>query len=216
MLVASISCTEATKELTNLWVQSYLVNCDGVDTLSCMLIQESETIDPMAWNNFSGEIECFKYEEGFLYQVQVVKKTLPEDQVPADGLAIEYNLVNIISKVEQNTRLVNGMWMLSKIKGAAIDTTGLNAIPYLEFNLSNNAVTGTDGCNRMNGNIKLIDNSNIEFMPFATTRMMCQAMDVPDRFGVNLSAVASYRVDSDLLTFADNEGQDLLTFAKAE
>lgn len=216
LLVVSISCTEATKELTNLWVHSYAVACDGVDGATCLQIQESETIDPMGWQLFSDTIECFKYEEGFLYKVHVVKKTLPEDQVPADGSAIQYKLVNVVSKVEQNSVLLNGKWILSKIEGDEVDATALSDIPYLEFNLSENAVRGTDGCNRMNGNIKFVDNSNIEFLPFATTRMMCEAMEIPDSFGVKLSTVTTYRIDSDLLTFTGNKNEELLTFTKAD
>jgi len=76
----------------------------------------------------------------------------------------------------------------------------------LEF-LADGSVSGTDGCNQMNGTWKL-DGSDIEFGPFSATMMACEDVDTW------LSGAAKATVDGDTMTILDDKGKDIGTLEK--
>src|SRR3954447_21189989 len=70
------------------------------------------------------------------------------------------------------------------------------------------SVSGTDGCNQLNGTWK-IDGSDVEFGPFAATMMACADVDTW------LSGATSATVDGDEMTVLDEGGKEIGTLTKA-
>jgi heat shock protein HslJ len=65
----------------------------------------------------------------------------------------------------------------------------------------NGRVTGSDGCNQMNGRVRLGENQRIEFSELVTTRRACpQAQDAARVTGM-LETAYRYLIDHDRLVF---------------
>ncbi|MGL4826381.1 MAG: DUF4377 domain-containing protein [Vibrionaceae bacterium] len=76
-----------------LLVNDQLVTCVGVAKMQCMQVRE---VASEPWQNFYQQIEGFKFEAGFSYQLEVSKTKL--DNPPADASSLHYKLVRIIDK----------------------------------------------------------------------------------------------------------------------
>jgi len=77
---------------------------------------------------------------------------------------------------------------------------------YLEL-VESGSVSGSDGCNQLNGTWK-IDGSTIEFGPFAATMMACEGVDTW------LSGATSATVSGDEMTVLDDGGKEIGTLSK--
>ena len=83
-----------------LWIDSKKVNCTGIATQKCYLIQDGGKDKTSNWEYFYDGITGFDsiYEEGFSYKIMVLRKTIKN---PAqDQGAFKYELVKVISKNE--------------------------------------------------------------------------------------------------------------------
>jgi len=81
--------------------------------------------------------------------------------------------------------------------------------PAVELKLADGGtVTGSDGCNQLNGTWK-VDGSEVEFGPFAATMMACEDVDTW------LSGASSATVDGDEMTVLDENGKEVGTLTKA-
>lgn len=92
------SCDNATEiqdgnEIRTVYVDSQLVDCQGVGPQTCMLFKENLTDE---WTYFYDRITGFTYESGFKYILKVAITTVPNP--PADGSSLAYSLVEIIAK----------------------------------------------------------------------------------------------------------------------
>lgn len=102
-LFSTISCSDnddAGIEEVRLRINSYTVDCVGVQLGKCLLIQEGDKIGTEDWEYFYFEnsIDGFTFEPDFIYEILVRKKRIEDP--PADGSSIRYSLVRIISKME--------------------------------------------------------------------------------------------------------------------
>lgn len=73
--------------------------------------------------------------------------------------------------------------------------------------IESGTVSGSDGCNQLNGTWK-IDGSTIEFGDFAATMMACEDVDTW------LSAASSATVSGDEMTVLNDKGKEIGTLEK--
>jgi len=106
-------------------VADHLENCVGVGPQSCMLVKEKPKDE---WTYFYDQIEGFKYEEGFTYELLV--NEIPVPNPAADASSLRYELKNIVSKTPtlDNSELIKE-WTVIKIKGLE----QLSASPTMNF-----------------------------------------------------------------------------------
>ncbi len=90
------SCQETKK----VYIADHLIDCQGVAPQKCMLYKENSSDE---WSYFYDQIDGFKYEEGFSYQLEVLVKKV--DKPLADASAIQYTLVKVLSKEKQNNTI---------------------------------------------------------------------------------------------------------------
>ncbi|WP_282013761.1 DUF4377 domain-containing protein [Marinifilum flexuosum] len=211
--LSSCNIQKATSEYTY-WVNSRKVNCEGVAPTKCLLVQKGESLDDAKWENFYSEIEGFKFEDGYLYKLLVKEENLSSDQVPADASSIKYTLVKMLEKKADPISRLHDIWALESINGESINIKGKR--PILEINLSTMMVGGNNGCNSYGGKIKHVDNDRLEFGPIASTRRMCQDMDVPDKFDIAMVNTRKYKLDELKLFLLDETGNVLLQFKKVD
>jgi len=87
--------------------------------------------------------------------------------------------------------------------------TEADSDPTVELKLDEDgSVSGSDGCNQLNGTWK-VDGSDVEFGPFAATMMACADVDTW------LSGATSATVDGDEMTVLDEGGKEIGTLSKA-
>jgi putative lipoprotein len=109
--------------------------------------------------------------------------------------------------------MLQGKWLVEDIRGGGVID---NLQTVLEIG-SDGAVTGTGGCNRMNGAAKIAA-SAITFGPIASTRMACPpaVMDQESRFFSALDDVRAWRIDtaSEKLLLLDGEAKPIVVLAR--
>ncbi|MBS1551475.1 MAG: DUF4377 domain-containing protein [Bacteroidetes bacterium] len=78
---------------TTLYISPKKADCTGLIHMKCLQIK---FIPEENWQNFSGEIEGFEYEEGYEYEITVDKTDVPDP--PADAPSFRYVFKNLIEK----------------------------------------------------------------------------------------------------------------------
>lgn len=105
----------------------------------------------------------------------------------------EGNAVATLSR--QLRELLNGRWSITEVNGTAV---GLEDKPTAVLDITDKKITGSAGCNLMNGNIDYDDatvNNGIRFEHIATTRKMCspEAMQTENRILDALQEADAFR-----------------------
>lgn len=117
----------------------------------------------------------------------------------------------------QQLALLSDIWVLTDLQGTPIVAGGpRKEAPRVEISLSEGRVTGTTGCNRLNGTVKA-DTRQILFGPLATTRMACDSniAQIERQFLNELANPLTYRIGEGQLTFL-SKGKPVMTFKKVD
>lgn len=113
--------------------------------------------------------------------------------------------------------LLQDVWVLTELEGQLVKAGGPNGeLPRLEISLTEGRVTGTTGCNRLNGSIKA-DTRQIQFGPLMTTKMACadDVNQLESKFLAQLASPVGYRVGDNQLTLLRNN-KPIMTFKKVD
>ncbi len=91
--------------------------------------------------------------------------------------------------------LLNDIWVLGSLNGQTISSNEFpNQFPQLEFNDSAKSLTGFTGCNNLRGTYKINENE-ITFSPFATTKMYCQGVN-ENEFLHAMEGINNYKIEN--------------------
>lgn len=189
------------------YVANHKASCTGVSAQMCYLMKNSLN---GVWQYYHNEIEGFKYEEGYDYEILVNKKEI--DNPPADGPSFIYKLVNIVKKtptmvISQSNRNKIDLkdYYLSRIRiNNIMEKITDNPKINIKFILNDNTVTGMDGCNSFSGNVK-INKDSISFSNFASSRMFCQEVKVDKVFYRLMENVNRYKISGNSLKLYNNK-----------
>ncbi len=108
---------------------------------------------------------------------------------------------------------LSGIWQIVSVNGVnVVKKDAGKELPYLEFNIEKNTVTGTTGCNRLNG-MATISNNSINFGPIATTMMMCPNAQYERPILQALIGNLSYTYEQGIITIS-KEGRNIMTLGK--
>ena len=113
--------------------------------------------------------------------------------------------------------LLQDIWVLTELNGKAVPAGGAGRErPRLEIMLTEDRVTGTTGCNRLNGRVRA-DTRQIQFGPLATTKMACPnaAGTTESDFLTALDKPLGYQVGEGKLTLL-RDGASVLVFKKVD
>ena len=94
---------------------------------------------------------------------------------------------------EANWNDLSGKWMITEAQGVEVPQ-GMEAQPFLEFNLIDNKLHGVAGCNIVNANLRH-DEANpasLKFHNLIRTMMTCPDIEVEERVVKSLNATASF------------------------
>jgi hypothetical protein len=81
------------ERILTLHVGPQTVDCVGVGPQQCLLVKERSTDQ---WTYFYDSIQGFTFEPGYLYVLQVRRRTVRNP--PADGSSAEYHLLKVVSR----------------------------------------------------------------------------------------------------------------------
>lgn len=118
-----------------------------------------------------------------------------------------------ITPVEAVKNDFSGSWQIITVNGiTVIKKDAGNEMPYLDFNTTNNTITGTTGCNRLNGKATITNNS-ISFGPLATTKMLCLNAQYEQPILQTLIGNLSYTYEHEIITIS-KEGRTIMTLGR--
>ncbi len=96
-------------------------------------------------------------------------------------------------------------WNLIELQGQPV-MTGSGETPHLLFSPGQlNKVTGSTGCNRLNGSFELTDINIIKFSPLATTKMACRGMNKEAPFIEAMGKANNWSIINDQLMLSDGK-----------
>lgn len=109
---------------------------------------------------------------------------------------------------------INGFWQLLYINGTKVtkEQSG-KEIPTLAFKTADNSLTGTTGCNRITGKIRVTPYL-VDFENLAATRMFCDNAKFETPLLQLLRGSLSYSLENEELIFT-KEGKQVLVFRRA-
>jgi heat shock protein HslJ len=111
-----------------------------------------------------------------------------------------------------NVRLEDTTWNLTRLGPKDVVASENHRQPYIVLDSSNKRVTGSGGCNRLNGTY-ILEKQTIHFGPIASTMMACPSgMEVEGTFLRALDKVHSWKLHGNELELQDEDGAFLLRF----
>lgn len=113
--------------------------------------------------------------------------------------------------------LLHDIWVLTELNGKpVVAASAQREPPRLEIMLTESRVTGTTGCNRLNGRVKA-DTRRIQFGPLATTRMACldDAGTTESNFLSALREPLTYQIGEGRLTLLQDNAP-VMVFRKVD
>lgn len=198
-----ISSVLSQSKYDTLYIANHKASCVGVAPQECFLIKNSEDEE---WKFHYSNIEGFDFIPGNEYIIEVEKLYVATQA--ADAPSFYYNLINILKseptmvisdsdrvKMDKRSFIMKGMKT-----GENFDRGSDFSKVYMYFDLDENRVNGRDGCNSINGKIK-IDSGKIEFLPMMTTKMMCENVEVLSSFHKNVDLINNFKIDGEKLLF---------------
>ncbi len=218
-LVLLLSACSTSKKGVVYWVNSYKGNCVGVGPQKCLLVQKSDTLSDIGWQNFYAPIDGFQPEPGFLYKIKVKEEKIDAAKVPADASSIRYTMVKVLEKTADPKLLLNDIWVLTSLNGKTVELAKKGERRrdiQIEFQLSEQRVMGTDGCNRFTGSIKTVGEKTLQMGALASTRRMCIDMALASQFNKAINNVQSYTIKDLQLVLFDKDGTELMRFKKID
>lgn len=116
--------------------------------------------------------------------------------------------------LRQLTSLQAG-WILTDFPGHTLKSDNA-LVPRLAISLTQGRVTGTTGCNQLNGPVRA-DTRRIQFGPLTTTKMACadDSTQLESNFLNVLAQPLAWRVEGSNLTLLRN-GKPIMTFKRVE
>lgn len=112
---------------------------------------------------------------------------------------------------EAVTELSTSSWELAEINGKPIKKEDFAKIPVLNFDKTENRVSGNSGCNSISGSFK-VEEDKITFGPVAQTKMFCQGSG-EDQFMTGFNTVQKFKLGKKLDLY-DGSGNKVLCFTK--
>lgn len=177
-----------------LFVGAKTVDCTGDGKGKCMMVKNSPE---KSWEYFYDQIEGFKHEQGYEYQLLIEIVDVPEGL--EDGSFVKYVLKKVISKraMESNniassiipvtpTPPVNKSrateWILTDFiyKNNGLEAKGFEATLTMDF--AQKKVFGQGPCNRYFGTLRDLDKNRVRFENIGSTKSACNLTEKEKAF----------------------------------
>lgn len=196
-----------------MWVSGFKTECDaGAGKGECMLVTTDSNLAEAKWKNFYSTIDGFKIEPGIVQKIEVKVTELSGSELAADRSSLRYTLVKVLEKKNDTRMELQGDWTLKRIEGSS--TKFGTDVPRINFDLAQNQVSGSDGCNNFSGMILNLNTNLIQLSRMISTLRACMDVPITAEFGVAFQNIHSYKIKDATLTFFDDSNKELMSFIK--
>lgn len=113
---------------------------------------------------------------------------------------------------KSNTEITETYWKLVSLQGEEVSIPKDQREPHIILKTEDDNVTGSGGCNVLNGTYKLGENSSISFSKMATTMMSCPDMKTEEQFLKVFEKIEFYRLKDDTLLLNGSNENTLAKF----
>jgi heat shock protein HslJ len=117
-----------------------------------------------------------------------------------------------IRQEQLQMELNNTYWKLISLQGKQVPMPEDQKEAHIILKSEGQKVTGSGGCNVLNGTYELGDNNSISFSKMATTMMSCPDMETEQQFLKVFETADVYRVKGDTLLLSDSDEKILAKF----
>jgi heat shock protein HslJ len=196
------------------WVKGEKVNCtSGAGNTTCLSVFKGEDLSDAKWENFYSTIQGFNFEKGYLKKIEVSVKERDKNNIPADASSKTYTLVKELEKKADYFTSVSGNWILAKLNNNPINR--MVVLPQMMINTSDMRISGNNGCNNYSGGITLITENKLILGQLMSTKKACLSKNIETEFMHALSKSETFKIETNTLSFFDNNGNEILTFIKS-
>ncbi len=191
-----------------MFVGAKTVDCTGDGKSKCMMVKNSPEKN---WEFFYDQIEGFKHEQGFEYQLLIEIVDLPEES--KEGSFVKYILKRIISKtpidISKNAVVavpppaapINKSrateWVLTDFiyKYNGLEAKDFEATITMDF--AQKKVFGQGPCNRYFGTLRDLEKNQVRFENIGNTKSICDFTDKEKAFFSLLPVANNYVIEGD-------------------
>lgn len=135
---------------------------------------------------------------------------LNEDREMITGELADHYILN---KVFPDNSITEKYWKLTELNGREIVfSEGQRREIHLIFKEKDNHVSGSAGCNLINGTYTLMNNNGIRFSKMASTMMACADMENEREFLDLLNTADTFTITEEELLLEGNDGENAARF----
>lgn len=127
-----------------------------------------------------------------------------------DGKKIKGSLAEsyVLRRPVKGSALYGIYWRLAELEQDAIEPDDQGRrMPHLIFKQQDFKLTGSTGCNTLNGTFSAAETGALNIVATSTTRMACPEMLYESRFLQMLDDISDFKVANDSLILRDEKGQ---------
>ncbi|MFN2136716.1 MAG: META domain-containing protein [Candidatus Promineifilaceae bacterium] len=214
----------ASGRIVTAFVGPELVDCEGgAGPQQCMQYKASPD---ESYRLFYDTIDGFEFQPGYEYELSVLVE--PVENPPADGSALRYTLIEVISQTPVTAEqpmvgesepsgalnLEGQPWLLTSFVDPAGQQAEALADTRVTIAFNNGEVSGSGGCNNYFGTYQL-NGSSLTLSPMGSTMMACVPDDIMTQetaYFAMLGQVVSYEIVEGQLHLQDMTGQTIAVF----
>jgi heat shock protein HslJ len=125
-------------------------------------------------------------------------------------------------KVEQKSNVgIAGKWYVRTVGSMTLSGIEDDQWPYLDFVESEKRFYGTNGCNILNGEYRIVSPDSLSLINVASTMRLCPSDSLSYPMNLAINAVAAYSVTKSkkgitLLALKDNQNKVVMTLSKSD
>lgn len=182
------------------WLAGQLVKC-AQRPEGCYQVQRSDTLVAGAWEVFPATIPQLEWQEGFLYHVRLQRAS-----------DTSYTLVELINRTPDNRAALAYSYQLQQLNGQDVEVPADLEVPTLLIDFDNDRISGSDGCNRFQGDAEVSRGGDLLVGDLASTRKACPSMEFATGITNALGQVRRYEVRAGQLLLRNESGAILMRF----
>lgn len=127
---------------------------------------------------------------------------------------------NKITETKQSPKNKTGItetyWKLTSLQGEPVPMLEDQKEAHIFLKTEGRKVTGSGGCNVLNGTYERENSNQISFSKMATTMMSCPDMETEQQFLKVFESTEAFHMDDDTLLFNDKNETTLAKFISVE
>lgn len=203
VLVTMSSCSTVKKTM---WVSGFKAKCDmGAGKGECLVVEESGNENGNRWTTFYAPIEGFQFTPGIMQKIRVKEQKIDKKNVAQDASNIRYTLLKVENSKPDTRAALVGSWFPVQMNGNTVAKS--DNMPELNFDMIDQAVYGTDGCNNFRAAIDDLSLSVLKLKPAAGTKKACPDMTTANVFNQALGSIEKYSIANNQLRLIDEFGK---------